>query len=271
MKKILTVLLLFMTIVLVQCGGEKIQLKAVNATMKLTRRPSLEGPGGLVPRGLLSFTVMVQNEKGEAITDHKLVKPIVVNDPQGKLYKVIKNSSLGMETRSYWNGFFTYGKELKMLVWLGLDFIYDVDSQPATGEYEFIVTSKSGHKSRVKTTFKGQKEDPIKGFPENIKYHQETRTVTWKGTTGQNSYRINVIEGEMGRRVDWSKLVFSSSWGNEVIKTEKFIIPKQVNLEKGKKYHILVTATDSPDGKAVNDNYVHTQDQPEHLAIFVAE
>lgn len=262
MKRFLKFLsVFFLMVFLVSCAKTEVSPKFF--FMVILKRASMEA---VQPNGFFQFGCMIEEKDKELLTSSSLkdqVKSIELTNPKGQKYKIDPYRRFDTSSKDYWHGNVVMGEKEKQIIWLGSDFAYNEKNLPPEGEYKLSITSKSGDIFTATAEFNAKKENQLKGYIENLKYNQKTRTATWKAIPGEGvHYRVYLFKGEKQDGVeDWSKMVFASR--PTTVPEPTFVFPKDVVLEKGQKYYIMVEGWKIP--------YFSVQDKKDKVVSFISE
>jgi hypothetical protein len=255
MKKF--ILLLSAVFVSVSCS-EKVEIDPKFAFTTMVKRASMEKN---YPNGFFLMGFMAEKNHRGLLTGKKAgkyIKQIEALYPNGKIVNIRPRAEYGEDKGNIWNGYLLVGKEHLQTLWLASDMNHHNAKMPPMGTYTFKVTAADGAISSTQSTFEPKNDDPVQGYPTEIRFNADSRTIRWKGTTGQMSYRLYVFEGKMGEMEDWSKMVYDTT--SVLIPDTSHKLPEKVELEKGKSYYILAEAYNPP--------YFHLQDKKGEIAEF---
>lgn len=239
---------------------------------RVQKNASMDQPGSFVKDGMTIYGAQLIDQAGNIKKAPEALDTFEIIDPNGNEFdKIVTLQLFAINSRKGGNGYQVSGFNDKYVVWLGVSFLTDMVTPPASGKYTFRGILKSGKKIEQSLEFEALKQDPIKGYPEKIIYDEKTRTISWKGTEGQTGYKISVFRGIKENRPDPAKLVFSSTESGLIVEDVKYSLPQEVAFEAGEPYYITVDALYSKTGKIQDVHYLHSQDIDAQIAVFTPQ
>lgn len=249
----------FMTVPMLS-GCSSTELEPQFFYTSLVRRASMMDE---YPDGFFQFGLMAAKKGSGLLTAEQAkerVESIAVHAPDGTTYELDPAVEFDFSGEEAWQGYIPMGEE-KHAAWIYADLNYSAADPPPAGEYELELTSASGEVSTQKGNFRYDGEETMEGFPTNVAYEQDSRTLSWDAPEGDGiRYRVFALAGDKSED-DWSQMVYASSPGQ--IPRSEHRIPDHVEFESGRQYYFIVEAWQLP--------FFHIQDLEEEKVSFTAE
>lgn len=258
-KKILWLLWIFL--IFASSCGKEYKISIYKPFIKISKLASMASADSYAPHGLISFGTFLKDEKGQILQKKDLGKidRMRIFSPDGSEYQPLNfGTPFRVDRYEGASGYRIYGKAQKRLLVFGVDLLYDAKKPLPSGNYTFEVISNSGNKAVKVFKLKTFKKDPISGFPQEIRYNEKTRMLSWKATKGQSGYQIKIIQGVKEGSVDISKMVYiTQQLGDKT----SFKVPMEVVFKANTPYYFTVDAFYSEDKNPDHASYIHNQDK----------
>ncbi len=129
------------------------------------------------------------------------------------------------------------------IMWYQLDLV-----DPSPGNHHFNIKLSNGIQLKKVLKFT-EKQNIIKGFPENIKFNPGTGIISWNKSKGAKGYRVKIYKGN---KDDSEKLVYVSN--KHIITNPYFNISNEFQFKK-EQYTISIECFNEKE--FLKSNYVH--------------